>query len=107
MPDPILTLDAIGLKTSADWLFQDLSLTIDARDRLALIGRNGAGKSTLLKIIDDSIAPDAGRRATASGLTIGRLEQDPPLAGFATLGDYALAGGAAPHAVAALADQLG
>ena len=107
MPEPILTLERIGLKTGADWLFRELSLTIDARDRLALIGRNGAGKSTLLKMIDGSIQPDEGRRATASGLKIGRLEQDPPLAAFATLGDYALAGGAAEHAVAALADQLG
>jgi ATP-binding cassette subfamily F protein uup len=107
MPEPILTLERIGLRTGAQWLFRDLSLTIDARDRLALIGRNGAGKSTLLKLIDASIQPDEGRRATASGLKIGRLEQDPPLAGFATLGDYARAGGAAPHDVAALADQLG
>lgn len=107
MPEPILTLDAIGLRNGAGWLFQDLSLTIDARDRLALIGRNGAGKSTLLKIIDGSIESDAGRRATASGLRIGRLEQDPPMGAFATLADYALAGGAADHEVAALADQLG
>ena len=107
MPEPILTLERVGLKTGANWLFQDLSLTIDARDRVALIGRNGAGKSTLMKIIDGSLAFDQGRRATAGGLKIGRLEQDPPLAGFATLGEYALAGGAQPHDVAALADQLG
>ncbi len=107
MAEPILTLDAVGLKTGTGWLFEQVALTITARDRLALIGRNGAGKSTLLKLIDGSIAPDAGRRATANGLRIGRLEQDPPLSGFATLGDYALAGGAADHAVAALADQLG
>ncbi|MEI6486911.1 MAG: ATP-binding cassette domain-containing protein [Sphingomonadales bacterium] len=107
MPEPILTLDAIGLKNGAGWLFEGLSLTIDARDRVALIGRNGAGKSTLLKIIDGSIESDAGRRATASGLRIGRLEQDPPLGAFTTLADYAMAGGAADHEVAALADQLG
>mgnify|MGYP002780016820 CR=1 FL=1 len=107
MPEAILTLERIGLRTGSDWLFRDLSLTIDARDRLALIGRNGAGKSTLLKIIDGSLATDDGRRATASGLKIGRLEQDPPLTGFATLEDYALAGGAQPHDVAALADQIG
>lgn len=107
MPEPILTLDNIGLKTGTGWLFSGLSLTIDARDRLALIGRNGAGKSTLLKIIDGSIEADAGRRATARALRIGRLEQDPPMTGCATLADYAGAGGAADHQLAALADQLG
>ncbi|MBU6166602.1 MAG: ATP-binding cassette domain-containing protein [Alphaproteobacteria bacterium] len=107
MPEPILTLDNIGLKAGTGWLFSGLSLTIDARDRLALIGRNGAGKSTLLKIIDGSIEADAGRRATARALRIGRLEQDPPMTGCATLADYAGAGGAADHKLAALADQLG
>jgi ATP-binding cassette subfamily F protein uup len=107
MPEPILTLEAIGLKTGTGWLFQSLSLTLDARDRVALIGRNGAGKSTLLKIIDGTIEADTGRRAVSGGLKIGRLEQDPPMTEFATLAEYAASGGAEPHELAALADQLG
>ena len=83
MPEPIFTLDAIGLKTGTGWLFQGLSLTLDARDRVALIGRNGAGKSTLLKIIDGSIESDQGRRAcrraedrpAGTGSTDGRIRQ--------------------------------
>ena len=106
-PEPIFTLESIGLKNGAGWLFQGLSLTLDARDRVALIGRNGAGKSTLLKIIDGSIEPDQGRRALAGRLKIGRLEQDPPMGDFEALEDYVLAGGAQPHEVAALADQIG
>ncbi|WP_017669004.1 ATP-binding cassette domain-containing protein [Sandarakinorhabdus sp. AAP62] len=106
-PEPVFTLEAIGLKNGAGWLFQGLSLTLDARDRVALIGRNGAGKSTLLKIIDGSIEPDQGRRALSGGLKIGRLEQDPPMGDFEVLEDYVLAGGAQPHEVAALADQIG
>lgn len=106
-PEPIFTLESIGLKNGAGWLFQGLSLTLDARDRVALIGRNGAGKSALLKIIDGSIEPDQGRRALAGRLKIGRLEQDPPMGDFEALEDYVLAGGAQPHEVAALADQIG
>ena len=86
-PEPIFTLESIGLKNGAGWLFQGLSLTLDARDRVALIGRNGAGKSTLLKIIDGSIEPDQGRRALAGRLKIGRLEQDPPMGNFAARED--------------------
>ncbi|WP_310474172.1 ATP-binding cassette domain-containing protein [Sandarakinorhabdus sp.] len=107
MPEPIFTLESIGLKNSAVWLFQGLSLTLDARDRVALIGRNGAGKSTLLKIIDGSIEADQGRRALSAKLKIGRLEQDPPMGDFTCLEDYVLAGGAQPYEVAALADQIG
>ncbi|MEI6419712.1 MAG: ATP-binding cassette domain-containing protein, partial [Sphingomonadales bacterium] len=107
MPEPILSLENAGLKLGHGWLFQGLGLTIDARDRLALIGRNGAGKSTLLKLIEGTLALDEGRRSQANGLTIGRLEQDPPMTGHARLLDYALAGGAPAHEVAAIADQLG
>ena len=107
MPEPILTLDGAGLRGPERWLLRGLNLTIDARDRLALIGRNGAGKTSLFKLIAGELALDEGRRATASGLTIGRLEQDPPMGGFASLADYAAAGGAQPHELAALASQLG
>ncbi|UXP32664.1 ATP-binding cassette domain-containing protein [Reichenbachiella agarivorans] len=34
-----------------DMLFDDISLTVNTHDKIALIGNNGAGKSTLLKII--------------------------------------------------------
>jgi ATP-binding cassette subfamily F protein uup len=107
MPEPILTLDGAGLRGPERWLLRGLNLTIDARDRLALIGRNGAGKTSLFKLIAGELALDEGRRATASGLTIGRLEQDPPMGDFASLADYAASGGAQPHELAALASQLG
>ena len=31
--------------------FDNISLQVDERDRIALVGKNGAGKSTLLKIL--------------------------------------------------------
>jgi ATP-binding cassette subfamily F protein uup len=109
MPEPILTLENAGLRQGGGWLFRGLDLTIDARDRLALIGRNGVGKTTLLKLIAGEIELDEGRRATASGLKIVRLDQDPDLAGFATLGDYARAGTDAPpdHLLDSVASRLG
>jgi ATP-binding cassette subfamily F protein 3 len=42
-------------------LFQDLSLTLEQGDRLAVVGPNGCGKSTFLKIISREEVPDAGR----------------------------------------------
>ncbi len=109
MPDPILTLENAGLRQGGSWLFRGLDLTIDARDRLALIGRNGVGKTTLLKLIAGEIELDEGRRAVGSGLRIVRLEQDPALTGYETLGDYVRAGHNAPaeHLLASVADRLG
>jgi ATP-binding cassette subfamily F protein uup len=109
MPEPVLTLENAGLRQGAGWLFRGLDLTIDARDRLALIGRNGAGKTTLLKLITGELELDEGRRAVSPSLRIARLEQDPPLGGFATLGDYAARGPDAPpqHELDAIAHRLG
>jgi ATP-binding cassette subfamily F protein uup len=109
MPEPVLTLEDAGLRQGGDWLFRHLDLTIDARDRLALIGRNGAGKTTLLKLMAGEVELDEGRRAVSSALRIIRLEQEPAMTGFTTLGDYARSGEDAPadHALDAIASRLG
>ena len=39
-------------------LLKHISLTIEDRDRIGLIGVNGCGKSTLLKLITERILPD-------------------------------------------------
>ena len=109
MPEPILTLENAGLRQGGSWLFRGLDLTVDARDRLALIGRNGVGKTTLLKLIAGEIDLDEGRRAVSPALNIVRLDQDPNLTGFVTLGDYVRAGGDAPadHLLDSVASRLG
>jgi len=107
MAAPVLAYENLGLIQGSGWLFRDLDLYVGARDRLALIGRNGAGKTTLLKCLADLIETDEGRRTIQPGTRVVLLEQDPPVADFPTLRDFALAGGAAAHAVEAVADQLG
>jgi len=43
-----------------DLLFDNINLTIDQQDKIALVGNNGTGKSTLLKIIADDLTPSHG-----------------------------------------------
>jgi len=109
MAAPVLAYENLGLVQGSGWLFRGLDLFVGARDRLALIGRNGAGKTTLLKCLADLIETDEGRRTIQPGIKVVLLEQDPPIAEFATLRDFALAAPVAPtaHAVEAIADQLG
>ena len=56
-------------------LFSGASFVINARDRIALVGKNGAGKSTLLKILCGQQAPTEGTVTVKSGVTVGYLPQ--------------------------------
>ncbi|MBA4048063.1 MAG: elongation factor 3 [Sphingomonas sp.] len=109
MAAPILSYENLGLVQGSGWLFRGLDIHVGARDRLALIGRNGAGKTTLLKLIAGAIDCDEGRRTIVPGTKVILLEQDPSVAGHATLRDFVMAGDDAPLAYEAdaIADQLG
>jgi ATP-binding cassette subfamily F protein uup len=109
MSAPILAYEDLGLVQGSGWLFRHLDLFIGPRDRLALIGRNGAGKTTLLKLIAGTIDADEGRRTIVPGTKVVILEQEPAMAGHATLRDFALSGADAPAAyeVEAIAGQIG
>lgn len=109
MAAPLISLEDIAIRQGEGLLFEGLSLFIGAKDRLALIGRNGAGKTTLLRLIAGTLEADRGRRSVQPGRKIVLLPQDPPVAGFATLADFALAAPDAParHEVEAIATQLG
>ena len=109
MAAPVLAYEGVSLVQGSGWLFRDLDLFIEPRDRLALVGRNGVGKSTLFRLLADQIEADKGRRTIVPGTRVVFLEQEPDLRGFATLRDFALSGDHPPalHEVEAIADQIG
>ncbi len=86
---PLLQLSGISLTFGGDPVFSGLDLVVQPGDRLALVGRNGSGKSTLMKVMAGLVEPDAGEVVLTPGQSVGYMEQDPDLSGFATLGDYA------------------
>lgn len=59
-------------------ILDGVNLSIDAGERLCLIGRNGEGKSTLLKLIHGDLQPDSGEIIINNAVRIGMLEQDVP-----------------------------
>ena len=89
---PILQLTDISLTFGGNPVFDGLNMTIQPGDRVALVGRNGSGKSTLMKVMAGLVEPDRGEVVTPAGISVGYMEQDPDLSGFATLGDFAGAG---------------
>src|SRR5262245_37365446 len=76
---PLAVLDQASISYGHLPLLDRASLQIDAGERLALIGRNGTGKSTLLRIVEGSLAPDAGTVWRQPAARAARLEQDVPL----------------------------
>lgn len=56
-------------------LFQNVTLDVEDRDKIGLVGINGAGKSTLFKIIMGELAPTSGEFFKSKQAVIGYLEQ--------------------------------
>src|SRR6185503_4583665 len=76
---PVLAFDDVSTAFGHVPLLDHAALTIDAGERVALVGRNGAGKSTLLRIISGELIPDTGAVWRAPGLRAARLAQDATL----------------------------
>ena len=57
-------------------LFSDLSMQVEAGERIAIIGPNGAGKTTLLRCLYGDLQVDAGTVKWAEQAEIGYFAQD-------------------------------
>lgn len=75
---PLLTLDSISLAYGMHPLLDQASLTINAGERVCLLGRNGEGKSTLLKIVSGVVVPDSGTVRLEDGAVLAVLPQNLP-----------------------------
>ncbi|MEX0965893.1 MAG: ABC-F family ATP-binding cassette domain-containing protein [Bacteroidia bacterium] len=71
----LLTASELAVIFADRILFDDVSFTVNARERIGLVGRNGAGKSTLLKIMAGEHVPDVGEVVLPRGRKIGYLPQ--------------------------------
>lgn len=89
---PLLQLTGISLTFGGEPVFSDLDLVVQPGDRVALVGRNGSGKSTLMKVMAGLVEADHGEVISPAGVQVDYMEQDPDMAGYATLGDYASSG---------------
>lgn len=74
----LISLQDVRIAFGGPELIDGVTLQIERRERVCLVGRNGAGKSTLLKIIGKEIIPDSGEVILEQGVRIASLDQEVP-----------------------------
>ncbi len=72
----MLTISNIYKSFGGRVLFNSTSLTVNLKDRMALVGPNGAGKTTLFEMIAGNIGPDKGEIQINKKAIVGYLPQE-------------------------------
>ena len=75
----VITLQSVKKDFGIKEILKDASFSLDATDKVGLIGTNGSGKSTLLKMIAGIESIDSGQILCTSGSKIIYLPQQPDL----------------------------
>lgn len=73
----VCSVNGISKMYGGNQIFQDLSVEINEKSRVGLVGRNGSGKTTLLRLVAGMEEPDSGQIHWKKGLEIGYLAQIP------------------------------
>ncbi len=71
----MISVEQLTVEFGGSPLFDEISFLINAKDKIALVGKNGAGKTTLLRIFAQKQTPTIGKVITPKDLTIGYLPQ--------------------------------
>lgn len=74
----LIRLTDVSLQYGTKQIFDNITLNVEANERLCLMGRNGAGKSTLMKALHELIEFESGSIFKKPGLKIGYLPQEVP-----------------------------
>ena len=73
-------------------MLDGVSLTLEAGERVGVVGANGSGKTTLGRILAGVEEPDEGERVLRGGVRVAYLPQEPEFEGSLSALDAALSG---------------
>lgn len=101
----IARLDRIGLSYGTRQVLNEVSLSVDEREKIGLVGPNGAGKSSLFKVLAGIDPPQTGERTLRRGAQVAYLPQEYAGNGAATVLDEVVGGNTALAAIEAQIEQ--
>jgi len=96
----LVNLESVSKAFGERPLLSEVSIGVNAGERIGVVGRNGAGKSTLLAVMAGTEAPDSGRVSVTSDAVMGSLRQIAVADPRSTVAEAVL-GGQATHEWAA------
>lgn len=72
----VVRVETIGKKYGDKTVLRDITFSVPAKERIALVGKNGIGKSTLLKIIAGREMQSSGVMELGHNIMLGYFAQD-------------------------------
>src|SRR3954452_7730068 len=72
----VIELRDVAMELGGRTLFRDVSLDLQAGERLGIVGRNGLGKSTLLKIMLGQLEPTSGEVEIGTRTEVNYVDQN-------------------------------
>ncbi|MGW7477229.1 ABC-F family ATP-binding cassette domain-containing protein [Nonomuraea muscovyensis] len=92
----LVNLESVSHAYGPKPLLNDVSLGVEAGERIGVVGRNGGGKTTLMSMIAGQLKPDSGRVTHTRGMRVGFLSQQDDLDPGSPVRELVL-GGRAEH----------
>ncbi|MBK9071114.1 MAG: ABC-F family ATP-binding cassette domain-containing protein [Myxococcales bacterium] len=74
--DDVIRLAAVTKRYGERVVHNAFTMTVQRKERWAIMGENGAGKTTLLKMMAGKVAPDAGVAELGAAVTMGYYAQN-------------------------------
>ncbi|MBF0388167.1 MAG: ATP-binding cassette domain-containing protein [Candidatus Omnitrophica bacterium] len=88
----LISLQDVVVAFGGPRVLDGVSLQLEARERVALLGRNGSGKTTMMRLLAGETGPDDGVVCFQKGIEAAYLPQDVPPDITGTVFEVALSG---------------
>ena len=74
----MLHIDQVSFRAGQKVLLKNASLSINTKERIAIVGQNGVGKTSLLNLIRGHLQPDSGKISVPKNICIAMTNQEAP-----------------------------